>query len=234
MKNIYTLIAAVVLLCPSCRFITIKDGFLSCAGDVERITASGNYVTKSFETGDFSAVQAYACCDISFTQGETGVSVHTSDNIAEHLDISTDADGLLKIAPKDGYSFKNVKKLDIRLSSPTLNGLYIKGAADFKIEDGLVTDRLEVYVSGAGDISIDGLRAGDVRINISGAGDIDIDNLDCTSVSVEIKGAGDCELEGRADRADISIKGAGDVDISDLKAADVNTSVKGAGTVRRK
>ncbi len=235
MKNtkIILALAACALLSPACKFISADSLAGTSSDSGEKVTASGNLISKSFEIVEFTAIETKLPCDISYSAGEPALSVYTSDNIIDKLSFAVDADGMLAINVKDGYNIKNLKTLKIRLSSSVLRRVKVQGASEFKVEDGLVTDSLGIDISGAAEIDMDGLRTDALSIEIKGAGDIDIERLVCGAAELDVKGAGDCTLSGEAGSVHVDIKGAGDVDLSELECADVTTSIKGAGSVKR-
>lgn len=231
--NIILALAACALLSPACKFISAEGLSDSYGKSGEKVTASGNLVTKSFEISEFTAIETKLPCDISYSAGEPGLSVYTSDNIIDKISFDIDAEGTLVIDACDGYRFRNLKTLKIRLSSATLKEVAVKGAADIEIEGGLVSDSFSISIDGSADIDIASIKTDSLEAEINGAGDIDIENLVCGTASVSIKGSGDCTLSGKAERVDVEIKGAGDVDLSELQCYDVTSSIKGAGSVER-
>ncbi len=235
MKNIKIILAlaACALLSPACKFISADSLAGTSSDSGEKVTASGNLISKSLEIGEFTAIETKLPCDISYSAGEPALSVYTSDNIIDKLSFEVDADGTLAINVKDGYNIRNLKTLKIRLSSSALRRVKVQGASEFKVEDGLVTDSLGIDISGAAEIDMDGLRTDALSIDIKGAGDIDIERLVCGAAELDIKGAGDCTLSGKAESVDVGIKGAGDVDLSELECDNVTTNIKGAGSVER-
>ncbi len=225
--------AAVVLLCPSCSFISVHGAAEGGVTSTEKINASRDYVSKSFEIGEFTRIESTLPCDISYSIGGPGLRVYTSDNVIDKLSFDIDEYGTLQIKEKDGYDIRRLNKLKISLTSSTLKGIRIKGAGEVEIKGGLSTDTFAIRIDGSADIDIDSLKADVLEAVIKGAGDIDIDNLDCGTAALVIKGAGDCSLSGKADKVTVDIKGAGDVDLTELECSDITSSVKGAGSVKK-
>ena len=64
----------------------------------KRIKESKNYVTKEIKVGDFNKIVLNGSAGVTYTQkpGKPQVIVHTSDNIAEALDIQHRIEDLLK------------------------------------------------------------------------------------------------------------------------------------------
>ena len=139
--------------------------------------------------------------------------------------------GLLTISNAGKYSFKNVRKLEIRVSTRQLSKVELNGAQSFTSKSEISTGDFES--SGAAEIELDGMSAADVRLLINGAGDIDIDNLDCKSLDIQVIGAGSCDVSGKAKDAKVLISGAGDIDLSELRAESFDSDIKGIGSIKK-
>ena len=92
----------------------------SCASNAQNwfgnktIKESKNYVTKEIKVNDFNKITVTGSPTVVYTQrsGKPEVTVYTSDNIAEVLDIHV-KDGTLYVGFKKGVSV-SYRKLDIR------------------------------------------------------------------------------------------------------------------------
>ena len=95
--------------------------------------------------------------DVIYTQkaGKPQVEIYTSDNIVDLLDINV-ANNTLNIKFKKGVSV-SYNKLEIRVSSETLNNISVAGSGNVKLANGLKTDNLKVSVAGSGDIDADNI-----------------------------------------------------------------------------
>lgn len=222
-------------------------------GSNKRITANKNYVTKEYKVSDFNKIKLTGSGNVFFTQqaGAPAVSVVTSDNVAEILDVYVENNTLyLKI--KKGYSVKNLNKLDYTINAAALNEMGIVGSGDFKLMNGLTTDQLNLSISGSGDmdcnninctgqmkVSITGsgdidsknVQCNDLRISISGSGDIGIEDINAQDVDASIAGSGDIRLSGKTAKASYGISGSGDIEAVELKAEDVSARTTGSGDI---
>jgi len=221
----------------SCNFVKVDGKSLSSVlnsidSPAEIIEASDNYITKTFNVADFDGIVCNVPCNIIYSMDATGVTVDGPDNVIENLMIFTE-DRTLNIK-YDKYRFRNLKKLDIYVSSRTLQRLNVNGAVDFKAMKGVGADNFEAEINGAADMEISGLIAGRISIEVNGAADAEIKGLKCDSIAVTINGAGDCSLSGTAGKADLNINGAGEIDIKHLVAETVNSSIHGVGSIERK
>ena len=235
MKRIaYILAAALLLTLPSCRFVRISDEMKEKLKDLtesEGITASENLITQDNVTGKFHSIQCNVPGDVIYTPGDCAISLNGPDNVIQHVKVYNE-NGTL-IVKTDGTKFHQLKKFTIRLSSPVLEELNFNGAVDFSAPEGITALDFNLTVNGAGDISIDGLKADKAELTMNGAGDVDIDRLDCERINVAVNGAGDVRLAGQAAHADLGISGAGDIDAASLRCDDIDSKVRGIGRIKR-
>ena len=242
MKKIaYILGAALLLILPSCRFISVseeakeelKNNFsMNGESSGERIIASDNYITRNDVTGEFSALECNLPGDVIYTPGDCAVSIYAPDNI---LDIVTvrNLNGTLEIKTNTSR-IRNLKHVKINISSPVLENVVFNGAVDFNAPQGITALDFRATVTGAGDIDINGLQSSKAALIVNGAGDATISGIDCDDLQVAIAGAGDAIVSGRVSgKANLSISGAGDIDARELQCTDIDTKVRGVGSVKR-
>ena len=219
--------------------------------DGKTIKESKNYVTKEIKVDNFNKITVTGSPTVVYTQrsGKPEVTVYTSDNIAEVLDIHV-KDGTLYVGFKKGVSV-SYRKLDIRVSSPGLNALSVTGSGEIQLANGLKTedltlsvagsgdldgnhiqcDGLKATVAGSGDLHFDDIRCATVKTSVAGSGDLVLKGLTCTSVEASVAGSGDLVLGGQAEEAQYSVAGSGDLTASGLKVKSVNASVAGSGDI---
>ena len=242
MKKIFTLLAATsLLILPSCRFIRVsdelkeklKEGAVTVVTDKdgETVTASDNLVSEDKETGTFDALLCNLPCDMVYTPGDCALSISGPDNVLKHIAVYNEGSRLT--LKSDGANFRNLKSLKIRISTPSLKELTFNGAVDFQAPQGITAEDFSLVVNGAGDLTIDGLKAAKVEMTVNGAGDVDVNGLDSETLTVSINGAGDAVVSGRTGRADLAISGAGDINAEGLRAEQFDAKVRGIGKVRR-
>ena len=218
-----------------------------------RINASNNFVTKEIRVSDFNKISLVGSGKVFFTQqpGAPAVSVVTSDNVAEILDVYVE-NNTLHLKFKKGYSVRNIKKLDYTINAAALNGMSISGSGDFKLMNELNTDELtltvtgsgdmdfnninctgnvKVSISGSGDIDTGNLQCGNLKLSITGSGDIEMNNINVRDVDASISGSGDIKLSGKTSKANYVVTGSGDIAAVDLQAEDVTARVSGSGDI---
>ena len=109
------------------------------------VKASRNYVTKNIKVDNFTGLNLAGSPNVTYTQkaGKPEVEVYTSDNIVDLLDINV-VNNTLNIKFKKGVSV-SYNKLEIRVSSETLNNISVAGSGNVELANGLKTDNLKGY-----------------------------------------------------------------------------------------
>lgn len=223
---------------PSCTFFKVTDKSILQGGEEIRtvLKAEGESVSKVYALNSFSAIDCGTVCDIVYTQGPDKVELKAPENILEKIVVDVDESGVLSVNFVEGFRYSdNHKKTKITLivSSPVLEDVIIRGAADFKVPEGIKGGSFSLEVRGAGDVDIAGLDVSKADFIIKGAGDIDVEDLSCEEFDLDISGAGDCEISGTAEKGSIKVSGAGDVDVTELKVGSLQSEVHGVGTIHR-
>lgn len=252
MKTLTTIIALSVFVL-SAAACSHKHAHYSGLFGGKTVKASKNYVTKNIKVNDFTGVSLAGSPDIIYTQkaGRPDVEIYTSDNIVDLLDISVD-NGVLAVKFKKGVNV-SYDKLQIRISSATLNSISVAGSGNMELANGLKTDRLKMSVAGSGDIKANDITCtGDLSISIAGSGDIQGSNITCTDLKTSVTGSGDMKLSnvsatdteasvsgsgtailtGTTQEASYRVTGSGDLFASDLQAKRVSASVSGSGNIK--
>ena len=102
-------------------------------------------------------------------------------------------------------------KLEIRVSSETLNNISVAGSGNVELANGLKTDNLKVSVAGSGDIDADNITCtGNLNVSVAGSGDIEGSNITCANLTASIAGSGDLKLDNvSAAGTEASVSGSG-------------------------
>ena len=217
------------------------------------IKASKNYVTKNIKVDNFTGLNLAGSPDVTYTQkaGKPTVEVYTSDNIVDLLDINV-VNNTLNIKFKKGVNV-SYNKLEIRISSETLNNISVAGSGNVTLANGLKTNQLKMSVAGSGDINANNIACtNELSISIAGSGDIQGSNIICTNLKTSVAGSGDLKLNnvsatdteasvagsgtailtGTTQEASYRVAGSGDLFASDLQAKRVSASVSGSGDIK--
>lgn len=252
MKKLATLLTCICLIVSTTACSQSRNYSTSNRGD-KKVVGSNNYVTKDIKVDNFKKLSVAGSPDVFFTQksGRPEVEVYTSDNIVDLLDIKV-KDNTLYIGFKKNVSV-SYKKLEVRVSAETLNGISVAGSGDIFLKNGLnISDDLSISVAGSGDIKGSNIKCNDMKVSVAGSGDINASDIACNNLKVSVAGSGDMvmksvtaqnteasvagsgtvTLTGTTDTANYSVAGSGDLFTSDLQAKRVSASVAGSGDIK--
>ncbi|HEY4080742.1 MAG TPA: head GIN domain-containing protein [Burkholderiaceae bacterium] len=203
---------------------------------------------KTYAPGPFDRLEIDGSAQVSISQGERDqVFIRGDDDVQQSVEVSLDGKRL-SVHPTGSWKFWRSQRLQITVQMRQLRMLTLSGASDLKMDGPIKSDRLDIHVSGAGNVRADALDVGELRFEISGAGDGDLagqvgklgmtisgtgklkaENLKAGRANVSISGAGSARL-WVVDGIKVSISGIGDVDYWG-KPTDVSRSTAGLGSI---
>jgi hypothetical protein len=179
-------------------------------------------MTKSFTFGQVAELKLDMPVDLRFTRGEADtIEISGPQDLVEQLEWK---DGRLrhlqgKAIDSDGLSVTIVAR-----AVPVLR---LEAPADIEL-DGLDQDLLDIAASGAVDLDARG-KVATVKVVSSGAGDIDLSKLDAGDATLKIEGVGDVDVNASG-KVDATIEGAGTVTLH-RKPQMLTSKISGIGTV---
>lgn len=240
-KTFVAVLAALLMGCNAC----------SQVWNAKRIKESKNYVTKEIKVDNFHELNVVGSPSVHFTQkaGKPSVKIHTSDNIAEALNIY-EKNGTLYVGFKKDYNV-SYSKLDIEITAADLNSISLSGSGDIYLDNGLNTDKLTVSLAGSGDIAGKNIRCTQLTASLGGSGDVNLTDVECSTATANLRGSGDLALQGlltstvtasiagsgdltvagKAEKASYKVTGSGDLHATGMKANYVNARVSGSGDI---
>lgn len=125
--------------------------------------------------------------------------------------------------------------VDIYITSPTLTDVSMAGSGDFKCDQPITVDALNVLVAGAGDIDFSTIHARKLDVGLAGAGDISIKDVTDADLSIRVSGAGDIDFTAtHSNKIELSLSGAGDMEGQLNDCGDVSITMAGAGEAELK
>ena len=180
------------------------------------IAAETMHETRAL-SGPVTSVRLIGPIDIAISQGETrGVQIDgTADELAKiKLELSG---GELAVRYEQGVT-SWVSFGSQRPPRATL------ARADLR----------KVAVVGSGDVSVSpfNLNEGKLEIEVTGSGDVNLSSLKAKSLSVSIRGSGDVAASGLVGNQEIAIAGSGDYGGNDLQSQTAAISIKGSGDAK--
>ena len=164
--KIILVIAAGVALVSSCKFFGVGEGAKNGSIWGDQIEASEVLETRSIVVPGFNGLDVGMACKVEYVPGDCRLEVETHENLFDHLKFEVDSAGVLRIS-QDNYNVRNMNTMNIYVQSPSLVKTNLSGAARFSAAGGIEAETFDLSISGAGDVSIDGLDAASVEITLS-------------------------------------------------------------------
>jgi len=177
------------------------------------IEGSGNKTTQTRPVSGFDRVDLYGVGKLIVRQtGTDSLTIEGDDNIVPVIKAEVSG-GILRIGLESNQDIRPRVPLVFNVTTNVLSALYL---------------------SGAGSVEADDIRADDFETRLSGAGSTHLGNLTASSLRVALSGAGDFTLSGNTSIQEVTLTGAGSYRGGDLqsRSATVRASGAGSATVR--
>jgi hypothetical protein len=192
---------------------------------------SGRPVTSTRDFANFDRLDVQNAFDIQITQGASfGVTITTSENLLDYLVASQEGSTLtLKLSPNHPFTdFTLMRKtLKARITMPVLRGLSLSGASHGTVRGFESSNDLDLDVTGASQLKLDGIEAGDSSIEVSGASEID-GKIAAVDVKLAVSGASEIELSGTANDVTLIASGASRLDLGEFVHENASVNLSGA------
>ena len=199
MKTIQFLFLSLFLVGSSSCIINLPD----------TVYGSGDVITEERSVSNFNKLKVSSGIDVIIKYGNSeSLEIKADDNLIEHI-ITEVEDGTLKI-----YTNKNLRKarsMTAYLEYKKLNSIRISSAGDVSCTNKMVTDKLKIYISSAGNLDLE---------------------VEAEEIICDISSSGDAQLSGTADLLEVDLSSAGDLHAFELIAKKCNVSCSSAGDAR--
>ncbi len=214
---------AVIAFTVSSCFIDVNDD-----GDLfgRCINGEGPIVSQDLFVDPIVGIDLNLPATVYIIQGDDQkITVEGKENIIDRLDLDV-RDRIWEI--ETSRCVRDVDQLTFFITLPRIEYLKISGSGEIRSEDFLVTDDIELYISGSGDIDL-GLESDDIDSKISGSGTIKLEGI-ADNTKFEISGSGDYKaFDLESNSSYIEIRGSGDAEVNVLNTLDVK--IAGSGDV---
>jgi Putative auto-transporter adhesin, head GIN domain len=220
MRKYITLLAALLIVFASCRYVTGK-----------RIRGDGNVKTEQRSVGNFNSVSSRGSYNVYLSAGEPGVRIEAEDNLLPYIETYVDGN-TLHVGTKQDYWLKPEREVKIYVSAPSFEKIHSFGSGDIRGESVLHNaSKLELTVSGSANIKLD-VDAPEIDAETNGSGDIYLAG-NAKTWTGEIRGSGNIKaMDLKADETRVRIYGSGDADV--FAGSKLDVKVAGSGDVRYK
>lgn len=210
-----------------------------------------NRETRSVDT--FSKISFRVPGKLYLRQGSPQkVEIEGDSKVLEKTKISVEGSRL--IVGREGkwsnWTFGDDEKVNVYVTVERIDAVGVAGSGDVIGETKIVSNALELGVSGSGNLTADVSVTGDLTADVSGSGDLAVGGT-CRSLSSHVSGSGNVNAKlavegsanlgisgsgkiaanGTASHVKVSISGSGKVLASDLETKSCKVVISGSGDV---
>ena len=184
---------------------------------------------ESRSVSGFTKIDLMAPVDLEVRPGKFGATLQMDPEVSQHLTTEVQGD-TLRIS-LDGRNLDFHKKQRIQVTMPEIRGVHIQGSGDVDIAGFKDQEKVELRISGSGDVKFSG-SAGGIAVDIEGSGDVVLAQGQAGSLQARIQGSGNLKAaDFKAKNVSVAIDGSGDADIRVAGGA-LKLSVNGSGDIR--
>jgi hypothetical protein len=174
------------------------------------ITGNGKLKSEDRALSEFHAIKVSGGFDVKLVAAESeGLTLTADENLFDYI-VTEVVNGELRVYTTK--NFMDTKSLNVRISYKKIDGIDLSGGGDLSGENKLVTEKLDVEISGGGDMDLD---------------------LDAEAFNCSMSGGGDVKLAGKTEVFNLHVSGGGDLS-SSIEAESINCSMSGGGDIRMK
>lgn len=185
--------------------------------------------SESRSVSGFTRIDLAAPVDLEVRPGSFGVKLEMDQEVARRLTTEVQGD-TLRIS-LDGRNLHFQGKPRIKVSMPEFRALHVQGSGDADIAGFKDQGKVELWISGSGDVKFAGSCAG-IAVKIEGSGDVLLAEGQAGSLQAGIQGSGNLQSRDfKAKNVSVAIEGSGDADIRVAGGA-FKGSVNGSGDIR--
>lgn len=191
------------------------------------VVGSGKKQTEKRDIAAFTSITTEGAFEIEVVaQKPVSLEIEGDDNILPLISTEV-SNNVLHIKNVRNYSVND--SIILRLTVPTLEGLSVSGAGKISIS-GVKGDKFEIDSNGAPSIEVSG-ETNLIDIDTNGAGKIDAHKLKAAKGVVDSKGVSKVEVYAN-DELDVTVSGPSQVIYQG--AAKVTKTIHGPGSVEKK
>ncbi len=190
-----------------------------------RLTGSGVAATQTRTTSAFTAVDLAGGNTVTVhVGGAQAVAVHGDDNLIKYV-TTTVKDGTLAVG--QSRSFSTSSPMNVEITVPALDAVTLSGAGVLTV-DGVRADHFTVRVPGSGVLVVTG-TATTLDATLSGTGDVRLDALAAHDATASVSGTGRL-LINASHSLDATVSGTGSILYSGSPTV-LTKNVTGTGSI---
>jgi hypothetical protein len=159
----------------------------------------------------------------------TSITLNGYKNLLSHIR-SEVKNNMLYIKTEKRLKMSTDRDIRLTLTMPSLSYFKIAGSGDANIVGDIKTDKLELVISGAGDLQLGRIYANNLIVNLSGVGDLSFKGGNVSNAEYRVSGAGEIDADKLiSDNVKASVSGVGDIAVN--AAANLDARINGAGNI---
>jgi hypothetical protein len=200
-----------------------------CAG-VRALRGSGRLATEQREVSGVTGVELATLGKLTIRLGDQEeLLIEGDDNLLPAIQTSMSG-GMLTIKGRRGVTLLPRETLAFDLAVTTLDAVDLATLGSIDVPASLSTAQLSITVTGGGKVTIQAVSADKLQVSISGLGDLLINDGQVGEQTVVISGGGNYQApQLQSDGADIQLSGLG---LATVRARDyLRVTISGGGLV---
>jgi hypothetical protein len=198
-----------------------------CGKQWFRVEGNGQVTTELRTLPDFNRVINEGSFHVYIEQDTVfEVLIEAESNLLPYIRTRVNGTTLI-IDTKENLKAHSTMKLYIK--TPVVAGVTLNGSGLIKSQELIITDDLELGLSGSGDIDFD-VDGNEIKVGITGSGSADM-NVYCNYLVATISGSGGMYFAGEANRGDYRISGSGTIRAENFQLKECYTNISGSGSM---
>ena len=188
---------------------------------------TGPVATEDRPVGTFQAINFDGAAQLDILVGPVpSLSITGSQSSRSAFTARVDGDRLLLDSHNTLWQ-PTVGKVIVRVTVPQLRALKVSGAGEITV-NGISGDALDILFEGAATLEASG-KVGTLAVQMNGAGKMDLSRLEAQSATVTTNGAGTIDVNSTA-ALDATVNGVGSINYYG-KPAKVSTAINGVVSI---
>lgn len=190
------------------------------------VTGTGVQKTQTFDLSGFTSVRVSQGFSVVIEKGDSfAVSASVNENLVDHLQVEVQGDTLvIALDPAKTYRLAD---LSAQVTMPELAGLEVQGNADAYATGFKSKGDVSLKASGAGRISVDGMKAASATLAVSEGGMLGGKMVVSGALVMSAAGASQAIVAGAARTVELTADGASEVSLKDLAAVTASVTLSG-------
>jgi hypothetical protein len=191
--------------------------------------------TEDRQVDKFDAIGISVDAKIELYQGnKTQVLLNGDEDVLKDIVTRVRNKKLIIKYDKPFSFFNSTKEIKIKITTPEIKEIEISGSAELLAKTNIQNKKMDLEISGSGEIHINDLLTGEMDVDISGSGEVHLAGKKVVErLDLDISGSGEYNGENlKINYADIDISGSGSCIINAEK--EIDADISGSGGIKYK